>query len=219
MDIVISTTNSLHKGWLFLLFILMSVATTFVIQELIIHDQIYYDHFAHQMAYERIGNVLSILKKWTVIYYLLLPVIYLVKFLGISLCLIAGALLVEKELSFKKAFQATIVGEFVFLIPQLIFILWFMIFKSDYNMEDLRFFEPLSLLSIFGNGNMAEWLVYPLKALNVFEIVYILVISVLLKESFGNKITASAKVLAPSYFFGLFVWLVFVAFVTLNIAA
>lgn len=218
MEALVSSTKSLHKGWLFVLFIMTSVLITFVVQELIVHDQIYYDHFAHQMAYERISRVLSILKKWTVIYYFLLPVIYLIKFLGISLCFIAGALLIGKELSFKKVFQATIIAEFIFLIPQLVFILWFMVFKSDYNMDDLRFFQPLSALSIFSKDSLAEWLVYPLKTMNIYEIFYVLIISGLLKEHFNGQFKTALRVLAPSYFFGLFVWLVFVAFVTLNIS-
>jgi len=216
---MIASLNTVHQlsiRSLFVLLVLTFVTSTLVIQEFVLTNDIYYDHFSSQMTFNKVSHAVNILNTWSTFYYFLIPVILFVKLSGIALFLIAGGLFFNVNLSYKKVFQATILGEFVFLIPQAIFIVWFLLIDKSYNMEELRHFEPFSLLSLVGADSVTEWLIYPLKALNLFEIVYVFVVAYVLKFCFNNSFKEALKVVFPSYFFGLFVWLVFVVFMTIN---
>ncbi len=88
------------------------------------------------------------------------------------MCLSIGVVLGNYKISFKKLFHIVMVSEAIFLLPAMIKIVWFMFIRTDYGLADLQFFYPLSLLSIFEGGTVAQWWLYPLQLFNIFEVVY-----------------------------------------------
>lgn len=217
MTAVLTSFYQIDKRWLFVIFNIYAITVSVIIQEFIIYEGLYYDYFSEQMSYDRISGILEIMGKWKFYYYFLIPVVYIIKFFGISLCIISGALLSNKHLSFKKVFHATVLGEFIFLLPQLFSIVWFLFINPSYDLNELRFFEPLSLLSFTSDVGLQSWLIYPLKSANLFEFFYIVIIGAVLKEQFDGKFFKSLKVVAPSYLIGFLVWIIFISFITLNI--
>jgi len=76
----------------------------------------------------------------------------------------------------------------------------------------------LTILSYFGVENVVQWLQYPLQTLNVFEVLYMLVVGWILSKQWEQEFIESFAVVMPSYVTGLILWLVFVAFVTLQVS-
>ncbi len=67
-------------------------------------------------------------------------------------------------------------AEFVFIIPELIKISWFLFFVPDPRLDEIQAFYPLSMMNLFDHHEVAKRFAYPLKAISVFEIIYVLVL-------------------------------------------
>ena len=61
-----------------------------------------------------------------------------------------------KELPFSKVLKPVIYGNFIFLLPLLISLIWFGLFQTDYDYQSLIEFKPLYLSSLFSNGDLSE---------------------------------------------------------------
>jgi hypothetical protein len=110
-------------------------------------------------------------------------------------------------------------AEFVFLIPTIFKLLWFLFIQTSYTLQDLQYFHPLSALSIFDPLSLEPWLVYPLQVLNIFEAIYWVVLACLLSKEFPElDINRSMGVVVGGYGTGLVIWVILVMFLTLTYA-
>jgi hypothetical protein len=91
---------------------------------------------------------------------------------GDSVCNLGGLFYVWLP-SYVYAVLGVVIGaEYVFLIPEVIKIIWFMAIETDPNYHDIRAFYPLSLMHFFDYYSIDKRWAYPLRALNVWEIAY-----------------------------------------------
>jgi hypothetical protein len=115
------------------------------------------------------GTVLQIISG---LQYLSIPLIYLWKFTVIGFVLWVGCFMFGYRITYSQCWGIVMAAEFVFLIPELIKIGWFMFVDTDPDYFSIRGFYPLSLIHFFDYTSMDKRWAYPLRALNVFEIVY-----------------------------------------------
>jgi hypothetical protein len=136
----------------------------------------------------------------------------------LALVLLTGTIFWNIKVSFKKLFQIALIAEFLFIIPSLIKLVWFLFIETDFDLLDLQTFYPLSLLNMIEAKNIPQWSLYPLQLINVFEVVYWLIlaygISLVAKERWAKMV----GLVASSYGIGLFVWVVFITFITINLS-
>jgi hypothetical protein len=104
--------------------------------------------------------------------YLSIPLIYLWKFTVIGFILWIGCFMFGYRITYAQCWGIVMAAEFVFLIPELLKIGWFMFIDTDPDYYSIRGFYPLSLMQFFDYISMDKRWAYPLRALNVFEIVY-----------------------------------------------
>jgi hypothetical protein len=104
--------------------------------------------------------------------YLSIPLIYLWKFTVIGFVLWIGCFMFGYRITYAQCWGIVMAAEFVFLIPELLKIGWFMFIDTDPNYYTIRGFYPLSLMQFFDYLTMDKRWAYPLRALNLFEIVY-----------------------------------------------
>jgi hypothetical protein len=143
----------------------------------LINEGIYFNNFAEQLSYEQIEEMLAQSKRWEWLGYAVIPVIYLIKLSLVAACLSVGVFFVNNRFEFKRLWGVALVAEFVFLVPIIVKILWFAFIQTDYTLKDLQFFYPLSALNFFDYNHLEPWWVYPLQTLNVFEVVYWVVLA------------------------------------------
>lgn len=115
------------------------------------------------------GMVLQIISG---LQYLSIPLIYLWKFTVIGFVLWIGCFMFGYRITYAQCWGIVMAAEFVFLIPELLKIGWFMFIDTDPNYYTIRGFYPLSLIQFFDYLTMDKRWAYPLRALNLFEIVY-----------------------------------------------
>ena len=67
-------------------------------------------------------------------------------------------------------------AEFIFLIPEFLKIGWFLFVETDPTLPDIRAFYPFSLMNLVDFTTIQKQYAYPLRALSIFEIFYVLVL-------------------------------------------
>ena len=185
---------------------------------MLISDDLVYDSLINQLSYERISEILAVGKKWEWLSYVLLPLLLFFKVLFVVICFSIGTLILGVHSTSKKLFEIGVSAEFIFLIPSVLKLLWFLFVNTDYALQDLQLFSPLSLISLFNPTELDPWLVYPIQLLNVFELLYWIALAWQMQEGLEKPFAESLSFVAKTYGVGLAVWVVVVMFLTVSIS-
>ena len=182
-----------------------------------------YQSYSEKLTTVQIEKVFAFQEKWRWISYALVPLLLLLKISLIASVLYIGTFFYSKvKVTFKQLFDAVIKAEFVFLLVSILKIVWFYFFQTNYTLEDLQYFYPLSALNIVGYQGLESWFIYPLQVLNLFELAYWLLLSYFVgklaftEKDKGKPMDLGFKIVASSYGSALLLWVVVVMFFTLN---
>jgi hypothetical protein len=104
--------------------------------------------------------------------YLSIPVIYLWKFTVTALLLWLGGSFLGHRVTYASCWTIAAAAEYVFVVPELLKIGWFLFVETDPGYFEVRTFYPFSLINVVDIQQLGEQWMYPLKALNVFEVLY-----------------------------------------------
>ena len=189
-------------------------------------DELYVYSIHKKITSNLIDEYLSNYNKLKWFSYVIIPLFLLVKTTLIASIIYIGAFFYSKvKVTFKQLFNAIVKAEFVFLGVGILKIIWFYFFQTNYTLEDLQYFYPLSALNIVGYKGIDAWFIYPLQTLNLFELAYWLLLSFYVgkiasptknKEENKYPIDFGLKIVASSYGSALLLWIVVVMFFTLN---
>ena len=131
------------------------------------------------------------------------------KFTVIAFVVWVGCFMWGYRVTYSQCWGIAIVSEFIFLVPEIIKILWFFIVETDPTYDDIRGFYPLSLMNLFDYAEIDKRYAYPLRALSLFELAYwYLLITGVHFFARKEKNTAMLIVLS-SYVLMFFFWLWF----------
>lgn len=216
--------NSYHNGWiLFLVLCFVNALLAFSFNYLFVSDILYYQTYGEQLALSRIDKMVELSKKWEWLGYVSIPIILFVRVAFTSLCLYIGIFFVEIDLKFSVLFKIALLAEFVYFVSGFAKLIVFIFFKEVSTLNDLQF-TPFSLLNIFDKNAIDPLFVHPLGMLNIFNLVYFLVLAWLLKdlineekENLSQKYGGALKLVVTSYGSGLLLWVVLGMFLTLNL--
>lgn len=200
----------------FLVLIFIMSGFAFLSNYLLIYEDIYFNSFSEQLTYDQIKEIINQNKNWAWVSYVILPIITLIKITLVASCLSLGLFFVSNRFSFKATFSVALEAEFVFLLPILLRILWFAIFQTDYTLQDLQFFYPLSALNFFDSTQVQPWLIYPLQLFNVVEIIYWVLLARGISQLIERDMGKSLEVVMASYGTGLLLWVAVVMFITVS---
>ncbi len=203
-----------YQGFALLCCFSFALQATF--QYLLTSDELYFNALQTQLSYERIEELISEGKKWGWLGYALVPVVFLIKFSLVSLCLGLGYYLTDNRFTFRPFFGAAIQAELVFLLPILLKMLWFLFVKTDYGLNDLSQFYPLSAANLFTVSALKPYLLFPLQTLNLFEVAYWLLLAYGITQETDLKFGRALGLVASSYGVGLLLWVVLVMFLLVS---
>lgn len=142
-----------------------------------------------------------------------IPLVYAWKFTVIAFVIWIGCFMFGYRVTYSQCWGVVIGAEFIFLIPEVLKIFWFMFIETDPTYSDVSAFYPFSLLSFFDYYSLDKRWAYPLKALNAFEIAYwfMLVQGI---HSFARKDKKYVWIIVScSYILLFFLWLLFYSIV------
>lgn len=186
-------------------------------------NDLLYQSYSEKLTALQIKEIFELQEKWNWLSYTIIPLILLIKSSLIANVLYVGTFFFSKsKVTFKQLFNAVIKAEFIFLLIGIAKIIWFYFFQTNYTLEDLQYFYPLSALNIVGYQGLESWFIYPLQVLNLFELAYWLLLSYFVgklaftEKDKGKPMDLGFKIVASSYGSALLLWVVVVMFFTLN---
>lgn len=141
--------------------------------------------------------------------YLSIPIFYLVKFTIIAFVIWIGSFMFGYRISFGDTWHVVLVSETIFFLPEFLKIVWFIFIDTEANYFEIREFYPLSFINLVDTDNLqARWF-YPLKALNVFEVIYWYILVQGIHEFAKKRIKIAYAIVGSSYVFFFLLWLLF----------
>ena len=151
----------------------------------------------------------SVLKIISALKYLSIPFVYLWKFTVIAFVIWVGCFMFGYRVSYAQCWGISIAAEYIFLIPEMLKIIWFLTIQTDPSYNDIGSFYPLSLMHFFDYYSIDKRWAYPLRALNLFEVVYWF----LLVEGIHHAARKDKKyvwiIVSCSYILIFIIWLLF----------
>jgi len=156
---------SADKKLLFILLCLLSLLLLYIKIAFIEHETAAFE-FLQDRPEGFILKVISGLK------FLSIPFVYLWKVTIISFVVWTGCFMFGYRVTYAQCWAVVLTAEYVFLIPELLKILWFLFVHKDPTYYDIGSFYPLSLINFVDYDALDKRYAYPLRALNVFEVVY-----------------------------------------------
>ncbi len=217
MQALIEDLRKINKSFLFAYLCLAGMLIAYISSSTLITEELYINQFGEQLTYEQIRSLIDMQYKYQWFTYPVIPLIYLLKLFVITLILLAGTIFYNIRVGFKKLFQIVLIAEFIFLIPSFMKLVWFLFVKTDYELFDIQTFFPLSVINLINAVDIPQWLLYPLQQLNVFELLYWITLAYGLSVATGEKKRKMLGLVASSYGAGLFVWMLFITFISVNL--
>lgn len=196
---------------------LFTCALTFVSNSLLVTDDLILGFWSEHVSYERATEMLDLNRRWSWVSYAIIPVYYLLKMFLVSVCIYTGIVLADIDVSFRKVFQVALFAEAIFLVPVAIKLVWFGWVQTEYTLLDVQSFYPFSLLNLFDRNTLDSWLIYPMQAINLFEMIYFLLLAyglyLVTKRSYSKMLGLALY----TYGTGLFIWIVSVMFIVVTL--
>ena len=189
---------------------------TWSVQYILISENLYFNAFSEQLSLDKIENIIKSTQEYAWLNYAVIPFLYLIKISLISTCLGLGFFFTNDRFNFKTFFNVAVFAELIFLLPSIIKTLWFLFVKTDYDLNDLTLFYPLSALNLFNAETLPRYWLAPLQTLNLFEVAYWFLLAYGVADATGFSLKRAFGLVMSSYGVGLVLWVVLVMFLTIT---
>ena len=212
----------MKKLLLFILIIFLYSLLTFLDKTYISTDSKIFDFLAKDYPSSVVQNYMESQKKWWWVSYVTTPVLIGIKVLLVAFCLNFVKIISEKleDVQFRDILTVVLIAEFVFVIAGFYKFFNFYLIDTDYTLETLQTYYPLSLINYKEAISTEKWLAYPLQLLNVFELMYWGVLAWGIWQLVDKKISyqRSLGYVALTYGVGLLFWVGVVCFLILSVS-
>jgi hypothetical protein len=198
-----------------LFFIYLYIYEYFLASDAIVHN-----FYAELLSDEDANGVIEYRKKWKLLSYSIIPILVLIRTNLVALCISVGLFFydTENKIKYKQIFRITLFSELVLVLVGYFKFIYFHFIETDFTLQDLQQFHPLSYINFLDISKIEPWLRYPLQTINLFEIGYFLVLVYGLQKLLKNKYSKSFEMIAVSYGSGLVIWIGLMMFLTLNMS-
>ena len=185
-------------------------------------DSKMFDFLAKDYPSSVVQNYMESQKKWWWVSYVTTPVLIGIKVLLVAFCLNFVKIISEKleDVQFRDILTVVLIAEFVFVIAGFYKFFNFYLIDTDYTLETLQTYYPLSLINYKEAISTEKWLAYPLQLVNVFELMYWGVLAWGIWQLADKKISyqRSLGYVALTYGIGLLFWVGVVCFLILSVS-
>lgn len=194
---------------------------TFIEKIYISTDSKIFDFLSKNYPSDAVQDYIQGQKKWWWISYAVTPLLIGIKVLLVAFCLNFIKLLdlegLEK-VKFSDFVFLALIAEFVFVIAGFYKFVNFHWIDTNYTLEDLQTYYPISLINLREHISTEKWLAYPLQLVNLFELFYWGILAWGIYELSDQKVKPlkSFGLVSLTYGIGLIFWTGIVCFLILN---
>ncbi|MEZ0183146.1 hypothetical protein AB9T89_12945 [Flavobacterium oncorhynchi] len=202
---------------LLLLLSIISIITAKTGNYLLNVEQLYYQSLTVNLTTQQVERIFEVQKKTQLLYYVIVPIISLIKTIIVSVVIYIGIMLFDnRKINFNLVWHFVLKAEFIFVLVSIFKILWFCFFQTNYNLKDLQYFFPLSALNIIDYKGLEVWFIYPFQTLNLFELFYIIYLGYEVGKLTQTNTDYGLKIIGLSYVPALLLWVTTVMFFALT---
>jgi len=194
----------------------MSIITTYLLNKYLYTEEYYSYTLQENFTDEQIQDFITNKKNAQWLILIKTPLMIILKTIIVTMLIIGGLNLYEHELDFSNVLKISLLAEFIFILLPLIRLLWFIFFEIN-SFEEIIRFPTFSVIDLVNQDQLSGWMTYPLKVANLFELIYILLLSELLSINLRVTFKKSLKIILSSYGIGLILWVVIVSFILVNL--
>lgn len=206
------------KGWhLFVAIACIYLSLAYLTNNYVLNDSFYYSVFGSQLRSESIDRIIALNNKMQYLSYLFLPIFLLIKWVLTAGVIYAGIFLFNQKILFKDCFKIVALAELVSVVVSVIKVAYFLLYAPT-NVQEIQSFYPLSLIQLLHNRQLPSYVIYPLQQINVFEVIYWLLIAAGIKTFALKPFGYSLKIVASSYGVALGLWVLCVVFIQLQLS-
>jgi hypothetical protein len=185
----------------------------------VLTEEVYLQSFSRRLPAEQVGEILAFQERWQWVGYVLQPLLLAVKMAYTALCLGVGFVLAERaDVRFGRLFKAALFSEGVFVVASATQVAWAKWVVGVETLQDFSTAAPLSALVLADVSQLSQWAVYPLQTISVFQLLYCIALAYALGWLRSERADEMFVLTLWSYGAGLVLWVVFVAFLTLQVA-
>ncbi len=130
-----------------------------------------------------------------------------------------GLILYNYKGTFSVTFKVIVVAEYIWFIPMIITLFYFSVIKTNYTLTDIQYFQPLSLMNIFEYNEIDEWMIFPLKSLNLFVLFHLVFIALIFSHLLNIDFDSTLSFTTVFYGLGYIIWIAFITFLIVNIVS
>ncbi|WP_113924449.1 sulfate ABC transporter permease [Cognataquiflexum aquatile] len=190
------------KRLFFLILVILFLLVRYVTNDLILQSIPGYDKLESEGSFMvfHIFNALNYV--WT-------PFALLWKFTATAFVIWLGAFAFGYKAPFVRLWQFVLVAEFIFIIPELIKMLVYIKPSDSVTFQEIRDYYPLSLFSMVNPESVATKYHYPLRAINLFELIYVVFLIFGFHTVSRRTLSESTFVILFSYVLMFLLWLLF----------
>ena len=185
-------------------------------------DSKIFDFLAKDYPSSVVQSYMESQKKWWWVSYVITPIMIGIKVLLVAFCLNFVKIISEKleQVKFRDILTIVLMAEFVFVIAGFYKFFNFYLIETDYTLETLQTYYPLSLINFKEAISTEKWLAYPLQLCNLFELIYWGILAWGIWQLADKKISyqRSLGYVALTYGIGLLFWVGVVCFLILSVS-
>lgn len=193
---------SADKRLLFLLLCLLTLLFTYTRQVLIDNETAAFEFLQDRPE----GFVLRVLNALELVG---IPIIYAWKFTVIGFVIWVGCFLYGYRVTYAQCWGIAIGAEFIFLLADILKIVWFVVVVPDPTLAQVNAFYPFSMISFVDYYYIDKRYAYPLRALNLFEVFYWFALVTRIHSVARKDKKVVWWIVSSSYILIFFLWLVF----------
>ncbi len=197
------------------LFSLFYIVIIWIINNVIITETFYFIALENIVSIKKIEELILFNKKNEWVSYIFFPIINTIKYTLVSIVIFIGIKLFEIEITFKNCFKIVLFAEFILIVASIIKTLYFYIYPPS-NFEVLQNFNPLGVTGLLKKDTIPKYLLYPIQQVNLFEVVYWLLLAYGIKTIGNIKFNKAIQITSLSYGVGLTIWCIFIVFLQLQ---
>ena len=122
------------------------------------------------------------------------------------------------KIPFKNIFRIALICDSVFLIQNIIKA-FFLKTQHVSSFIEMSYFSPLSVLSFFKKDSVELYLVYPLQLLNLFEVIYVITLTIFFLSFFESNFKKSLNYNLLGYGMAFVFWFILALFINMAFTA
>ncbi len=191
------------KTWqLYLILTVLNLFTLFIMNQFVLTRDVYYVLLSNRMETSRIDDYFNLLSKFRIWSYIAVPLFLWLKITLVALLIQLPLMVMFIEIPFKQIFRVVAWADVFMIVLTIIQIIYWLNVPAPKFTQNTLSFIPFSLIDLFHNMHFTAAAKGVIKSVNIFELIWVLIIYKGLKDT-GKLEKIDAAIISSGVWVGI----------------